>query len=218
MTPLQLPASVAEELVTAFDLTGTFVFALSGATLGVQRRLDLFGVLVLSFAASSAGGIARDVLIGAVPPASISDWRYLVVSLVAGGLTFLAYSRVSRLRVAILIFDAAGLSLFAVAGATKALAYGLNPVMAALMGVLTGVGGGVARDLLVARTPAVLQRELYAVCALAASGLMVVGHLRAWPPLPTGLVAAALCFGSRLLALRFGWNLPVARTPDGDRE
>src|SRR5205085_8178644 len=119
----------------AFDLGGTFVFALSGATAGVKHRLDLFGVLVLSYAAGNAGGIARDLLIGAVPPAAISDWHYLAVSLLAGIVTFWRSSIIDRLSNPVLLFDAAGLGLFAAAGTQKALAFGLNPVMAALLGM-----------------------------------------------------------------------------------
>ena len=133
-----------ETLLLVLDLIGTFVFALSGATAGVRHRLDLFGVLVLSYAAGNAGGMARDLLIGAVPPAAISDWRYLAVSLLAGIVTFWRRSAIDRLRSPVLLFDAAGLGLFAVAGAQTAIAFGLNPVMAALLGMLTGIGGGMA--------------------------------------------------------------------------
>src|SRR5512138_2420662 len=101
----------------AVDLAGTFVFALSGALAGVERRLDLFGVLVLAFAAATFGGIARDVLIGAIPPASVSDWRYLAASLGAGVVTFRWHSRVTRWRGAVLVFDGAGLGFFAISGA-----------------------------------------------------------------------------------------------------
>src|SRR5438128_2366083 len=127
-----------ETLVLVLDLIGTFVFALSGATAGVKRRLDLFGVLVLSFAAANTGGVTRDLLIGAVPPAALRDWRYLAVSLLAGLLTFFWYSGIDRLRSPVLVFDGAGLAVFAVSGAQKALAFGLSPVMAALLGMLTG--------------------------------------------------------------------------------
>lgn len=198
------------DLLLALDLAGAFVFAISGAMLGVRRRLDLFGVLALSFVASSAGGIARDLLIGSVPPAAIRDWRYVAVAMAAGMAIFLWYSPISRLRTAILIFDAAGLALFAVAGAEKALAFGLNPLASALLGMLTGIGGGIARDLLVARTPAVLQKDLYAVAALAGAALVVAGHLLGWPVLPTAVAGAVLCFGLRLAAIRRGWRLPVA--------
>jgi len=209
-----LEEKTIHDLLLAFDLAGTFVFAISGAMLGIRRRLDIFGILVLSFAASSAGGIMRDVLIGAVPPAAISDWRYLGVALAAGLLTFFGYTPIRRLRPAILICDAAGLALFAVAGTQKALAYGLNPLMAALLGMLTGIGGGIARDLLVSQTPTVLHRDLYAIAALAGAALVVIGHALSWPVVPTAFAGAALCFGLRLLAIRHGWNLPVARLDD----
>jgi uncharacterized membrane protein YeiH len=157
-----------ETLVLALDLIGTFVFALSGGMSGVRHGLDVFGVLVLSFAAGNAGGITRDLLIGAVPPAAIADWRYIGVSLLAGLATFLWNSMVRRWNSPVLVFDAAGLGLFAVSGALKALAFGLNPVAAILLGMLTGIGGGMLRDVLVAEIPTVLHAELYAVAALGA--------------------------------------------------
>jgi uncharacterized membrane protein YeiH len=208
---LVLDQKTIHDLLLVLDLAGTFVFAISGAMLGVRRNLDIFGILVLSFAASSAGGITRDLLIGAVPPAAISDWRYLTVALAAGMLTFFCSSLIARLRTAILIFDGAGLALFAVAGTQKALAYGLSPLMAALLGMLTGIGGGIVRDLLVARTPTVLQSDLYAIAALAGAVLVVVGHGLNWPIVPTTIAGAGLCFGLRLMAIRHGWSLPVAR-------
>jgi len=198
------------------DLMGTFVFALSGAVAGVRERLDLFGVLVLSFAAASAGGIMRDLLIGAVPPAAISDWRYLAVSLFAGLFVFFSYpvsERIRNWRNHVLIFDAAGLALFAVAGTQKALGYRLNPIMAALLGVLTGVGGGMLRDVLVAQIPTVLRAELYAVAALAGAVVVVVGHVLNLPPTAMAGAGAAVCFGMRLIAIRRGWHLPVAGFP-----
>src|SRR6059058_4418031 len=142
-----------ETLLLVLDLVGTFVFALSGASAGVSRRLDVFGVLVLSFVAGNFGGITRDLMIGAVPPAAINDWRYLAVSLVAGVTTFYWLAVIYRLRDSVLLFDAAGLALFAVSGTQKALALGLNPAMAALLGMLTGIGGGMVRDVLLAEIP-----------------------------------------------------------------
>src|SRR3954449_2537947 len=153
-------------LLVTFDLGGTFVFALSGATIAVKHRLDLFGVLVLSFAAGNSGGIARDVMMGAVPPAAMSDWRYVAVSILAGLLMFFWHRAISRLRSPVMVFDAAGLALFAVSGASKALAFHAGPVAAVLLGMLTAVGGGIVRDVLVREIPAVLQTELYAVAAL----------------------------------------------------
>jgi uncharacterized membrane protein YeiH len=206
----------AASTLLVFDLIGTFVFALSGGAAGVKERLDLFGVLVLSFAAASAGGIMRDLLIGAVPPAAISDWRYLAVSLLAGVIMFFWYpmsERLQTLRNHVLIFDAAGLALFAVVGTQKALGYRLNPVMAALLGVLTGIGGGMLRDVLVAQIPNVLRAELYAVAALVGAAVVVVGHVLNLPPAMTAIAGAVLCFGLRFVAIRRGWHLPVADFP-----
>ena len=196
------------------DLVGTFVFAISGASAGVMRRLDLFGILVLSFVAGNFGGITRDILIGSVPPAAISDWRYLAVSLLAGLITFYWYSAVDRLHSPVLVFDAAGLALFAVSGAQKALAFGLDPVMAALLGMLTGVGGGMVRDILVADIPTVLRADLYAIAALAGAAVVVIGDLMHLSPTATTIVGALLCFGLRLMAIHRGWHLPVARWPE----
>ncbi len=197
-------------LVPLLDLAGTFAFAISGATEGVRRRLDLFGVLVLSFVAATAGGIARDVLLGATPPLAFSDWRYGAASLLAGMLVFYQGRVVERLRNPVQLFDAAGLGLFAVIGAEKALQYGAGPLAALLLGMLAGIGGGMARDILVAKVPSVLQRELYAVAALLASAIVVAGTWLALPMQLLMTVGAAACFGLRFLAIRRGWQLPVA--------
>ena len=198
-------------LLLVLDLLGTFVFALSGASAGVKRRLDLFGVLVVSFAAGNFGGVTRDLMIGAVPPPAISDWRYLAVSLLAGLVTFWWGSEIDRLRRSVLMFDAAGLALFAVSGTQKALAFGLNPVMAALLGMLTGIGGGMVRDVLVAEIPTVLRADLYAVAALAGAAVVVAGSLLALPLTWPTLAGAVLCFGLRVMAIQRGWHLPIAR-------
>lgn len=200
--------------VVALDLLGTFVFALSGATLGVRKRLDLFGVLVLSFAAAVSGGIARDVLIGATPPAALATWHYVAVSCAAGLATFYRGAAIERLRNPVQLFDAAGLALFAVLGTGKALDYGLSPFAATLLGVLSGIGGGVARDVLVARTPVVLQAELYAVAALAGGGVVALAEVFALPREPAMAVGAAACFGLRYMAIRHGWHLPSAHLPE----
>ncbi len=201
------------------DLLGTFVFALSGAVAGVKQRLDIFGVLVVSFAAASAGGILRDLLIDSVPPAAIRDWRYMAASVVAGLLTFIFFprsQRSSKVRNFVLLFDAAGLGLFAVTGTQKALGYGLNPVVAPLLGMLTGIGGGMLRDVLVAEIPNVLRADLYAVAALAGAVVVVIGHQLNIAPTVAAVLGAVICFGLRLVAIRRGWQLPVARV--GPRE
>jgi len=200
-------------LVLVLDLAGTFIFALSGAMAAMTHRLDLFGVLSLSFAAGNAGGITRDLIIGATPPAAIDDWRYLGVSLVAGLFTFGCAPLINRLSSPVLILDAGGLGLFAVSGATKALEYHLDPIPAMLLGMLTGIGGGVLRDVLVAEIPSVLRENLYAVAALAGAAVVVIGHGLGLPPTPTALAGAALCIGLRVISIRRGWQLPRASLP-----
>ncbi len=202
---------LANTLLVAFDLSGTFVFAISGGTAGVKHRLALFGVLVLSFAAGNSGGITRDVMIGAVPPAAISDWRYVAVSLLAGLITFYWYRVIDRLSSPVLMFDAGGLALFAVSGAGKALAFHAGPVAATLLGMVTGIGGGMVRDVLVREIPTVLRTELYAVAALAGAAVVVMGralHIHSGAAAGAG---ALLCFGLRFMAIRRGWQLPIAR-------
>ena len=197
--------------VMLLDFLGTFAFAISGALVAVRHRLDLFGVLVLSFAAAAAGGITRDGLLGATPPVALVDWRYLGMALVAGLLTFYRHADVERFRNPVQVSDAVGLALFAVVGASKALTAGVGPVGAVLLGVLTGVGGGIVRDVLVAQVPAVLQRELYAVAALAGAIVLVAGRMADLPAAPAAIAGALTCFGLRWMAIRRGWRLPVAK-------
>jgi uncharacterized membrane protein YeiH len=197
------------------DLVGTFVFAVSGAVSGVKHRIDLFGVLVLSFVAATAGGIIRDVLIGAIPPASIKDWRYIALSLAAGFVTFFWYPLIAKMKSPVQLFDALGLGLFAVVGAGKAMAFHLGSGAAVLMGVLTAIGGGMARDVLVSEVPVVFTAELYAVAALAGAAVVVIGdavfpRFAAVAPAIGGIVCVAL----RLLAIQKGWKLPIAQQPD----
>ena len=185
-------------------------FAFSGAMAGVRRGLDIFGVLVLSFAASSLGGIGRDLLIGATPPAALVDWRYLAVSVAAGLIAFFWSSIIKKLRNPVRILDAAGLGFFSVAGTQKALAFGLSPLMAALLGMLTGIGGGIARDVLLAEIPAVLRSDLYAVAALVGAVAVVGGNTLHLPYVVSATVGGLLCFGLRVMAIRQGWRLPTA--------
>lgn len=206
---------VTHVLLMVLDLGGTFVFAVSGAVAAAKHRLDIFGIMVLAFAAGNAGGITRDILIGATPPAAIADWKYLGVSGLAGLVVFCWYPLLARLRNPVLWFDAVGLAFFAVAGAQKALVYGLNPVMAALLGMLTGIGGGMLRDVLVNEIPTVLRADLYALAALAGAAAVVGGHLLALPPVAMAIVGGVLCFALRYMAIEHGWHLPAARRLSG---
>lgn len=200
----------AGTFVQLLDLGGTFVFAISGAVAAVNRRLDIFGILVLSFVAGNVGGITRDVLIGAVPPAALSDVAYLSVSILAGLITFFWYAGINRLQTPVLLFDAIGLAFFAVAGAEKALEYGLSPVMSALLGMLSGIGGGMARDVLLTEIPQVLRSDLYAVAALAGAAVVVMGHALGMSYGISALAGGAICFGLRYMAIWHGWHLPIA--------
>lgn len=199
-------------LVLVLDLCGTFVFALSGAAAGFKRRLDIFGVLVLSYVAANSGGIIRDLLIGAVPPPGIADWRYIAVPLLAGLATFYAGSIVDRLHDSVQLFDAAGLALFAVSGAEKALNFHLGPLTAVVLGMLTGIGGGMVRDIMSARVPTVLRGDIYAVAALAGAAVVVVGRQLHLPGTATTITGAVLCFVIRFVAIRRSWQLPKAKT------
>jgi uncharacterized membrane protein YeiH len=158
------------------DLVGVFAFALSGGLVAVKKRLDLFGVLVLSAAAALGGGIMRDVLIGRIPPTGISDWRLLTAAMVAGLLTFLYHPGVERISRFVRVLDAAGLAVFAVGGSLTARGAGANAIPAVIVGVITAVGGGMVRDVLAGQVPEVLRREMYALPALLGSTLVVTAH------------------------------------------
>jgi uncharacterized membrane protein YeiH len=207
---------LAGPALVVLDLLGTFVFALSGAAAGVKNKLDLFGLMVLAFATGNAGGITRDLLIGAVPPAAIKGWPYLAVCLSAGLVMFWWYPKIDVQRKPVLLLDTAGLALFAVTGTQKALAAGLNPTMAAVMGMLSGIGGGIVRDILVNETPTVLRADLYAVAALSAGLAVVGGHALHLPPFVGMIAGALLCLYLRLMAIFRGWHLPTARTTISD--
>jgi uncharacterized membrane protein YeiH len=210
MADLHAAEELRRTVVTVLDLCGTFVFALSGGLAGVRRGLDVFGVLVLSFVAANFGGIARDLLIGAIPPAAFVDERYLAISLVAGMVAFVWPGLIEKLHKPVRLLDAAGLAFFAVAGAEKALAFHLSPLMAALLGMLTGVGGGVARDVLLAQIPSVLRSDFYAVTALFTSGIVVGGAALHLPILLTAVCGGLAGFALRVMAIVWNWRLPVS--------
>jgi uncharacterized membrane protein YeiH len=197
-------------VLLALDLLGTFAFALNGALTALRvARLDIVGVVALGMITAIGGGIIRDVMLGSLPPATFSDWRYLAVA-AAGGLIAFAFGRhLERLNAPINVLDAAGLSLFAVTGATKALQFGLGPAQAVILGAITGVGGGTVRDVLVRRIPSVLSSGLYAIPALiGATAIVVATQLGAYG-LATAVGSAALCFLIRMVGLRFNLNAPM---------
>jgi uncharacterized membrane protein YeiH len=200
-------------LLLAIDLIGTFVFALEGAMAAIESKLDLLGLLVLSFATALGGGIIRDLLIGAIPPGAIRDWRYAGVAFLGGLVVFFWYQFVSQVRNSMLIIlDAAGLGLFAVAGAAKALEFGIHPFLAVLMGGITGVGGGTIRDILLARVPTVLRADVYATAALAGAAVMVIAAKLALPIALASISGTVVCFLLRVVSVWRHWNLPKVIT------
>lgn len=203
--------TVLAGVTSVLDWAGTFVFALSGGLLGVRKGFDLFGVLFLSLIVATAGGMMRDVLIGVVPPAAITEVHYALIAVLGGLLTFFWYPKVASLQRPILLFDAVGLGLFAVVGAQTAIQHGVNPLMAALLGMLTGIGGGITRDVLAGETPFVLRSELYALAALAGAAVVSAGSAAGVQPYYAMPAGAGVCIFLRLMAIYRGWRVPVAR-------
>ncbi len=192
------------------DLIGVAVFAASGASAAVVKRLDLFGVAFVGFVAALGGGILRDLVIDAVPPLAFADWRYAVAAVIASLAMFWLHPQISRLRRTVLVLDAAGLGLFTVTGTLKALDAGVPPVGACLIGMLTAIGGGLARDLLTGEVPVVLRRDIYAVVALGgAVTVAVLEWLGLARPVPLAAAAVAMTV-VRLVALRRRWSAPIA--------
>lgn len=196
-------------LLLVLNLAGTFVFGLSGGLAGVEKRLDLFGVMVLAVVVGLAGGITRDLLIG-IPPQTFRDWRYLAVAGGAGLVTFLAHRALERRQRAILILDAGGLALFCVTGAATALDYRVGAVEAVVLGAITGVGGGALRDVLVREIPVVLRAGLYAIPALIGATIVVAASRSGSHSLAVPIVGAAACFLIRLAGIHFDLNVPRA--------
>ena len=206
-----MPTPEPSVTLVVLDLVGIFVFAISGALVAVRKELDVFGVMVLAGVTGLGGGFLRDVLIDATPPAALQDWRYLLVPVAAGLVTFLYHPALGRMERLVNVFDAFGLALFCVAGALKAVDYGLGPLPAALLGMTTGIGGGMMRDVLAGRVPVIFRGELYATPALAGA---LVAVLLDRAEVPYGLAAAAgatVCLVWRLLSMWRGWQAPVPR-------
>lgn len=207
------PIAFNTTLEEALNVVGMFVFAISGALLAVRKNYDIVGMAVLAEITAIGGGVLRDLMLGAVPPAAITDPFSFIAPIAATLLTFFAFERMSRIQAAVLVFDAAGLGVFCIVGTVKALAYGMNPITAIALGALTAVGGGIMRDVLAREAPAVMRAdsELYFLPALLGSIIIaVVANLHLYGSVAAGL-AALLVFLLRLAALRFHWGAPTPR-------
>ena len=209
LKPLGALRSHSDVLLQSFDLLGTFVFALEGAMAAIRGDLDFLGLLVLAFVTAVGGGMVRDVLLGAVPPVAIRDWRYGAVAFTGAVAVFFFFHWVQRIPVQWMItLDAAGLSLFAIAGTEKALESKIHPLMAVVLGGITGVGGGTIRDLLLAQVPSVLRKDVYAAAALAGALVMVVGLQAKLPRALMMPLGGVVCFLIRMVSVARHWNLP----------
>src|SRR3954452_20604623 len=197
----------------ALDLAGCFVFALSGGLAAVRARLDVFGVVVVATVTAIGGGVLRDVLVGVTPPNALRHWPYLAVPAAAAVLVFVWHPQVNRIRRPIVVLDAAGLGLFTVTGTRLALDHSLGPPAAVALGVLTGIGGGVLRDVLLREIPLVLRREIYALASAAGAVLVVIGWNIGWTA-GWEIGAAVLVFAVRVLAARRHWSAPIPRVPE----
>jgi uncharacterized membrane protein YeiH len=201
-------------LLLTLDLVGVFAFALNGALTALRvARLDVVGVVTLGMLTALGGGILRDVLIGALPPLTFDDWRYLAVA-AAGSLVAFAWgASLERLKRSIEVLDAMGLSLFAVTGALRALDLGMGPGQAVLLGGLTAVGGGTLRDVMIGRVPVVMRSELYAIPALGAALVVVVCEQAGMHGAAPAVGAAALCLAVRLAGVHWDLHAPKPRRP-----
>jgi uncharacterized membrane protein YeiH len=195
------------------DLTGTFAFALNGALTAIRVvRLDIVGVVTLGMFTALGGGVIRDILLGALPPATFRDWRYLTVAAVGSLVAFLFGRTLDRIATPILVLDAAGLSLFAVSGALKGLDFGIGFGQAVILGTITAVGGGTLRDVLIREVPSVLTSGLYAIPALVGAFILVVADRIGAAGLLAAIIAAGVCFAIRMLGVRYDVQAPRPRT------
>ena len=201
-------------VLLALDFLGTFAFALNGALTALRvARLDIVGVVTLGMITALGGGIIRDVLLDSLPPATFNDWRYLAIAAGGGLIAFVFGRHLDRLTTPMTVLDAAGLSLFAITGAGKALAMGLGPAQAVLLGAITGVGGGTLRDVLVRQVPTVLRSGLYAIPALVGATVLVVLTALGVHELVTAVGAAAVCFAIRMVGVRYNLDAPMPPAP-----
>jgi uncharacterized membrane protein YeiH len=209
LIPATLIKGQSDKLLLFTDLAGTLLFGIEGAAAAIGGNLDFFGVMVLAFVTALAGGIIRDLLIGAVPPNSLRDWRYAAIAFVGGNIAwYLHHLLEGSTGSAIMVLDAAGLAFFAVAGAMKALDYEMPPLIAVLLGTITGVGGGALGSMMLGRIPQVLRTDIYATAALVGSLVMVVSRRLKLHPTWAAVLGGAACFLLRVVSVWQHWNLP----------
>lgn len=203
-----------DRLLFAADIAGTLVFAVEGALAAVNGNLDLIGLMVLAFCTALGGGVVRDILLGALPPASLRDWRYPTVAFTGAALVFFLHHYVQAVPMPVIqVFDAAGLAMFAIAGTEKAILHRMNPLVAVMLGTITGVGGGTIRDVLLNQIPNVLRFEVYATAALVGSVCMIAARRLRCPSNLAAAIGGIACFLLRIVSIWQHWNLPRVAAP-----
>lgn len=191
------------------DLLGTAAFAVNGAMTAIRTaRLDIVGIITLGMVTAIGGGFIRDILLGDLPPATFLDWRYLLVAASGGLLAFFLGRKLERLALPITILDAVGLSLFAITGTIKGLEFGLGNTQAIILGIITAVGGGTIRDILIRQIPSILHADLYAIPALLGAGITVVVAELGLHPYPWAIIGASLCFILRMVGVKYDLQAP----------
>jgi uncharacterized membrane protein YeiH len=193
------------------DLVGVFFFAVSGSLLAARKNIDIVGSLLLASLVGLGGGVIRDLILDAGPPAAFSNPAYLVPPLLATVLVYFLFSSVQRFTSLLILFDAGGLALFCMTGTVKALAVGMNPVAAVLLGVMTAVGGGLLRDVTANEVPELFNpRDIYALPAFAGAVLTSILWVAGAFNVLTAVAVAAVVFTFRVVAWRRSWQAPLA--------
>lgn len=199
------------QLIEIFVFLGIVAAGISGAVVGIQKELDLFGVTSLCVATSLGGGIVRDLLIGEVPPVAFIEPKYFLASLTAGLLTWVFYPYVKRFNSLLMVSDAVGLGVFTAVGANSAINHGFSePFIVISMGLITGIGGGVLRDVFAKEIPYVFRKEVYAVASILGVVCMIV--INEYMPITFAMYTClAVTFAVRVLSVIFSINFPVYR-------
>lgn len=200
-------------LIQFLDLFGTMAFAVTGALKAVEHRLDIFGVIFLAAVTGLAGGIIRDVVLGKIPPSGISEISYVSIAVVTAIAVFFLYPRIKGQMGLFLTFDAVGLGVFTIIGATIALnIYGFNVLLMVFAGMITAIGGGIIRDALVNETPLVFRKELYASISFVGVLLYILLLYEGINLEIASIVCIIFVTIFRIMAIHYKWNLPVRGT------
>ena len=209
-----------EIFFSILEIAGTVSFAISGAMAALEKKVDLFGVIVLGITTALAGGIFRDMLVGRVPPAAFSDGTYMKIAFVTSVIVFLAawmfsdkyVNNIQVIDTINNIFDAAGLGAFTITGAKVAMSMGYtdNSFFVIFLGMVTGVGGGILRDLMIGEIPFILRKRIYAVASLLGGCIYYVLLSKNVADMTAAFIGIGIVFSLRMLATIFRWNLPKA--------